>query len=97
MKDIPYEKWSLFGRGEIVLFEKVDIGFATRTLVFGIVDEVDFGKIACHDHGSIRMTDKVMLASCDDMLKQVRYQTGRILEDERKRGNRGKQRGRVIL
>ena len=64
MKDVPYEIWSLFGRGKVVLFEKVDIGPGTRTLVFGIMDEVDFGKVARHDHGSIRVMDNVMRASC---------------------------------
>ena len=39
------------GRIELVLLEKVDIGLGTRTLILGVVDELDLGELARHDCG----------------------------------------------
>lgn len=40
--------WTVQSRGELVLVEKGDIGFGTRTLVFLVVNELNFLKFGGH-------------------------------------------------
>ena len=46
---VVHEVRSLFGGADVILLEKVDIGLGTRTLVLGVMDELDLGEVASHD------------------------------------------------
>lgn len=45
---VAYEVGSLFGGADLVLPEEVDVGFGPRTLVLGVMDELNLGEIASH-------------------------------------------------
>lgn len=48
---VVHEVRPLLGGADVVLLEKVDIGLGTRTLVLGVMDELDLGEVASHYDG----------------------------------------------
>ena len=54
---VGYEVWTVGGRTELVFLEEVDIGFRSRTLVFGVMDKLDLAKLGCHGCGALTFED----------------------------------------